>query len=314
MGTPGLASISVDLDSLPHYCRIHGLDESVLDDRARRLVYEVAIPRYLELFERVGVKGTFFAIGEDLSLDSNAQRLREAREAGVEIGNHTWSHDYAVSRRPREEIDREVEDGARAIEGAVGQKPFGFRAPGYTLSSELYRVLEERGYLYDSSTFPAVPYYAAKAAVMGALSMLGRPSRAILDSPRVLLAPTKAYAPDPAQPYARGHGRVLELPMAVAPLTRVPFIGTFAVAVPSAAVRAAYLTLRRAEHFNFELHGVDVLSASDGIPEALVRQQRDLRVPLADKLSRLEAVFRWLREDFEVVTLVDAARRLGARA
>jgi hypothetical protein len=175
-------------------------------------------------------------------------------------------------------------------------------------------VLEARGYVYDSSTFPAVPYYAAKALVMGALATLGRPSRAILDSPRVLFAPTQAYAPDPAAPYARGRGTVLELPMAVAPLTRVPFIGTFAVALPRPVVRAAYLSLGRAPHFNFELHGVDVLGPSDGIPAPLLRQQRDLRVPVKDKLERLEQVFRWLRDDFEVLTLIDAATRLGARS
>ncbi len=32
-----LASISVDLDSLHHYCRIHGLPESLIDDRAAHL-------------------------------------------------------------------------------------------------------------------------------------------------------------------------------------------------------------------------------------------------------------------------------------
>ena len=96
------ASISVDLDSLQHYCRIHGLSESLLDERLRRLVYEVAIPRYLRLFDAVGVKATFFAIGEDLSDQGCARALRESHVAGVEIGNHTFSHDYAVSRRPPE--------------------------------------------------------------------------------------------------------------------------------------------------------------------------------------------------------------------
>ncbi|HYO69594.1 MAG TPA: polysaccharide deacetylase, partial [Archangium sp.] len=40
-----LASISVDLDSEPHSCRIHGLPESLLDARARGLVYTTAVPR-----------------------------------------------------------------------------------------------------------------------------------------------------------------------------------------------------------------------------------------------------------------------------
>ena len=36
----------------------------------------------------------------------------------------------------------------------------------------------QRGYRYDSSTFPAVPYYLAKAAVMGGMRLLGRRSHA----------------------------------------------------------------------------------------------------------------------------------------
>ncbi len=305
-----LASISVDLDSLPHYCRIHGLDEDMLDDRARRLVYERAIPRYLELFERLGIRGTFFAIGEDLSEPSAVASLREAHQAGVEIGNHSYSHDYALSRRALSEIRDEVSRGDEAIENAIGQRPSGFRAPGYTLSAGLYRVLEERGYAYDSSTFPAAPYYLAKAGVMGALRLAGRPSRAILDSPRVLTAPRRAYRPDPNDPYRRGNGEVFELPIAVEPISRLPFIGTFAVALPGTAVRAAYLPLRGEPFLNFELHGVDVLDQTDGIPEALAQRQRDLRIPAARKMARLTRIFGWLRRDFEVLTLADAARRL----
>src|SRR5262249_936908 len=153
------------------------------------------------------------------------------------------------------------------------------RAPGYTLNAALYGALEAQGYRYDSSTFPAPPYYLAKAGVMGALSMLGRPSRAILDSPAVLFAPRDPYWPDPANPYSKGAGKVFELPIATAPATRVPFIGGLAVGFPSGVVRPLYATLRRTGFFNFELHAVDLLGMDDGIPKALVRAQRDLAIP-----------------------------------
>ena len=38
-----------------------------------------------------------------------------------------------------------------------------------------------------------------------------------------------SYRPDPQQPYRRGAGAVLELPMTVTPGVRFPFIGTFAL-------------------------------------------------------------------------------------
>jgi peptidoglycan/xylan/chitin deacetylase (PgdA/CDA1 family) len=305
-----LASISVDLDSLHHYCRIHGLPESVLDSQARGLVYSTAVPRFRELLRALGTPGTFFAIGEDLVAAAQAAAaLREAHAEGIEVGNHSFSHDYALTRRAPEAIREELVRGEEAILAATGTRPVGFRAPGYTLNSALYAATVERGYLYGSSTFPAAPYYAAKAAVMGALAVAGRPSRSILDSPRVLLAPRAPYRPDPAQPYRRGMGAVVELPMAVTPGVRLPFIGTFAVSLPLAAVRAAWRACRGDAFFNFELHAVDVLDAADGIPPELVRQQRDLRVSSARKMERLAEVFRWLRTDCDVVTLSVAARQ-----
>lgn len=306
-----LACISVDLDSLHHYCRIHGLPESVLDDRARGLVYSTAVPRFRELLRAVGAPGTFFAIGEDLADAQAAASLREAHRAGIEVGNHSYSHDYALTRRAPESIREELVRGEEAILAATGERPVGFRAPGYTLNAALYAATAERGYLYGSSTFPAAPYYGAKAAVMGALALVGRPSRSILDSPRVLLAPRTPYRPDPSQPYRRGTGAVLELPMTVTPGVRLPFIGTFAATLPLPAVHAAWHACRGGTLFNFELHAVDVLDANDGIPQQLVRQQRDLRVSSARKMERLATIFRWLKEDADLVTLRVAAERLA---
>jgi len=302
-----LASLSVDLDTLPHYCRIHGLPESLLDEKARALVYAVAVPRLRELWASLGVPGTFFAIGEDVAAPQAARALREASEAGVEVASHSFAHDYALTRRPPEAIREDLRRADEALRAATGTAPVGFRAPGYTLSAALYAATVERGYRYGSSAFPAAPYYAAKAAVMGGLALVGRPSRAVLDTPRVLLAPREPYRPDPESPYRRGSGAVLELPMAVTPGVRFPFIGTFATTLPLAVVRTLYRACRAEAFFNLELHAVDVLGEEDGIPPELVRQQRDLRVPAARKLERLRTVFSWLKEDYDVVTLHDAA-------
>ncbi|MEW5742472.1 MAG: polysaccharide deacetylase family protein [Myxococcota bacterium] len=306
-----LGAISVDLDSLPHYCRIQGVDEQVLDARARSLVGDVAIPRFLELLHRARVPATFFVIGADVAQPGMKEALVTARGAGVELASHSFAHDYAISRRAPEVIARDLEEADQAIEAATGARPVGFRAPGYTLSPVLLSAVAARGYQYDSSTYPATPYYLLKAGVMGALAAVGRPSRAILDSPRVLFAPRTPYRPSLAAPYARGDAPLIELPMSVAPVTRVPFIGTFATMAPWAAVELTFRTLSRDELFNFELHAIDVLDVSDGIPEVLARQQRDVKIPARKKLARLRRLFSWLAEDRRCVTLADAARELA---
>jgi len=308
-----LSSISVDLDSLGHYCRIQGLTESILDERARSIVWSTAIPRFLELFAQVKTPATFFVIASDLSDGALAPTLEAAAAAGVELANHSHSHDYALSRRPREEIEADLRQAHDAIVASTGIAPVGFRAPGYTLSPAMLQAAVRLGYRYDSSAFPAAPYYLAKAGVMAALSAIGRPSRAILDSPSVLRAPRVPYRPSLTAPYERGTAPIVELPMAVTPLARVPFIGTFATTMPWPLVEASFRRLRHGPHVNFELHAIDVLDVSDGIPAALAKQQRDVNVPAKEKVDRLRTLFTWLGDDRERVTLAEAARQLEGR-
>jgi peptidoglycan/xylan/chitin deacetylase (PgdA/CDA1 family) len=309
-----LASVSVDLDSLGHYCRIHGLDPRGLPGSARRLVYREALARFAALFAELGLTATFFAVGEDLEEDPEARAaLARAAREGHEVGNHSGAHDYALTRLPLEAIALDVERGERAVAQATGRRPSGFRAPGYALSAPLLGVLAARGYRYDSSAFPAAPYYVAKAAVMAGLRLLGRPSHAVLDRPRVLLAPHGPYRPDREEPYRRGGMPLIELPIAVEPWTRIPFIGTAVVAIPERAAAILYRRMRRAEHLNLELHGIDLLDAADVGFAPLARAQRDLGIPAARKRERLAAVLRRMREDFEVLTLEGAAERIAGR-
>ncbi|HEX9291154.1 MAG TPA: polysaccharide deacetylase family protein, partial [Anaeromyxobacteraceae bacterium] len=163
-----LASLSIDLDGLEHYHRIHGLPAPPPGDDP---VYGKAVERFGELCARLGIRGTAFAIGKNLDDPRAAAAVRRLADGGHEIGNHSLSHDYALSRRPPAEIAAEVRGGAEAILRVTGRRPAGFRAPGYTLSPPLLAVLATDGYRYDSSAFPALPYYLGKAAVMGILAL-----------------------------------------------------------------------------------------------------------------------------------------------
>jgi len=126
-------SVSVDLDGLGCYAAIHGLPPR-LDERAQRAVPAVAVQRFCELFAAAGVRATFFVIGREAAIAPGA--LKAAAAAGHEIGSHSYAHDYALSRRTREEIAQDLGLAERAIEDACGQRPRGFRAPGYTLSAD----------------------------------------------------------------------------------------------------------------------------------------------------------------------------------
>jgi hypothetical protein len=123
-----LSAISVDLDSLTHYCRIQGLPESLLDERARSLVAEKAIPRFLELFAAVKAPATFFVIGGDVALPGMKRALRASLEAGVELASHTQSHAYEISRWPKANIEADLVRCEEAL-AEVGRRWRGNRNP-----------------------------------------------------------------------------------------------------------------------------------------------------------------------------------------
>ena len=230
-------------------------------------------------------------VGQDLEEDADGRRiLVDLAKSGHEIASHSYSHPYNLVRLGREQIAVELDRAHAAIAAATGQPPVGFRAPGYEISAELIDLLCERGYRYDSSAFPAIPYYLAKAAVMAAIRVTGRASGSILGSPKVLGAPRSPYRPAALAPYRRGDRPIVELPVTVTPALRLHVIGTMLVISPEWLRRRLVASALTTSHFNLELHGIDLADATaDGISPALVARQPDLRVSLARKLAALDA-------------------------
>jgi peptidoglycan-N-acetylglucosamine deacetylase len=277
------------------------------------------VPRYLEIFARHDVRATFFVVAGDLA-GGHAQALaaralvREIASAGHEIGNHSLSHPYDLARLPRARVADEIRRADHILGEVVAARLDGFRAPGYDVSPAMLDEITRLGYTYDSSIFPAPGYYAAKAAVMAGLWLVGRKSGAVLTNPRALIAPADPYRPHGAAPWRRGQASVVELPIAVTPLLRVPAIGTNLLLAP-AALRGRWLEAMRARpFFNLELHGIDLIDAgADGIPSALVARQPDLRASLETKRRALEATIDRLKLDHRLVPLREVASEVQRR-
>jgi hypothetical protein len=309
-------SISIDLDGIGCYYRIHGLGTPPAE--LEHVILERALPRAAALFAARGVRVTWFVIGRDADADAalpdraartaNAQRLATLAKAGDELGNHSYSHPYELARLGAPEVDAEITGGDRVVRAITGAQPRGFRAPGYDVSPAMLDVLARLGYRYDSSIFPAPGYYAAKVAVMAALAAFGRPSGAVLTNPRALTAPADPYRPAMAAPWRRGQAPLVELPVAVTPWTRLPAIGTSLLVAPRWLRARVVAAMARREFWNLELHGIDFADAEqDGIPGELVERQPDLRIGVADKLARLDHLLDDITREWEVVTLARAA-------
>lgn len=302
-----LAAISVDLDEIDCYAAIHGIDAAELPS----LVYSVALDRFASWFNDLGVVGTLFTIGRDLESANNARRIRQLHATGHEIGNHSYDHAYDLTRKSSQDLREDIGAGAAIIERVTGVAPVGFRAPGYTINDHVFEVLAALGVRYDSSVFPCPAYYAAKSVAIGAIRLRGRRSHSVLDDPRVLLAPADPYRV--GRPYyTRGTG-LMELPIGVTPGLRLPYIGTSVIAPGESGARWLSAQMSSRPFVNLELHGIDLLDASDGLG-ALAQHQPDLRITVDNKRRALAVAVMTLRQQgFRFVTLAEAADAFSSR-
>jgi hypothetical protein len=281
-----LCAVSVDLDDIPHYHAIHGLAAPAAGS-ASSAVYDIALERLAAFAASRSMPLTLFAIGADLERPASAAALRDLTERGHAVENHSLSHRYDLVRLGAESVASEIDGGSRAIAAATGRVPVGFRAPGYTVTDEVFDVLEARGIAFDSSVFPCPVYFGAKALVLAALWARARKSASVLDSARVLTAPTRPYRP--GRPwYRRGHRGFVELPIQVTPGLRLPFIGTTLSLAGPLGARLLASACAGEPFVNLELHGIDFLDAKDGLSD-LSRHQPELRIPLARRIDALGA-------------------------
>jgi len=160
-----IAGISLDLDNQWSYMKIHG-DEGW--DKYPSY-FDIFIPHILNVLDDLNLKITFFIVGKDTENEDNRKYLRMITERGHEVGNHSYHHESWLQSYSFEKIENEIIIAEKAILEATGQKPLGFRGPGFSWSKDLLKVLENQGYKYDASTLPtylgplARAYYFAKS-------------------------------------------------------------------------------------------------------------------------------------------------------
>ena len=303
-----LLSLSLDADNQWSYMKTHGDPgwesfPSYLDRLA-----EVA----LERLERHKLRITFFLVGQDAAIESNGPALRSLADAGHEIGNHSFHHEPWMHTYSEAQVVEEIRSAEEAILRATGQKPHGFRGPGFCLSRTILRVLSERDYLYDASTFPtflgplARGYYFLHSR---GLSEEEREKRKLLfGSLRDGLRPLDPYVWNLAQGKS-----LLEIPVTTMPVFRAPFhlsyliwLSGFSRLLARAYLRSA-ITLCRLSRTqpSFLLHPLDLLGKDHvrGL-EFFPGMQRTT----AEKLAIFDEVIGVLQRSFRVVSMEEHAR------
>jgi polysaccharide deacetylase family protein (PEP-CTERM system associated) len=110
--------------------------------------------RTIDLFDRYGVKGTFFFVG--WVAEKFPQLVRDVHARGHELACHSYWHRTVYSLSP-DEFRRDTRAAVKAIEDAAGAKVLGYRAPSWSITKQslwAMDILAEEGFTYDSSIYP----------------------------------------------------------------------------------------------------------------------------------------------------------------
>jgi polysaccharide deacetylase family protein (PEP-CTERM system associated) len=111
--------------------------------------------RLLLLLEEHHTRATFFVLG--WVAERHPGLVKAIAACGHEIASHGYSHELITAQTPTLFRD-DVRKAKRLLEDLTGVPVQGYRAPGFTITSETawaLPILVEEGYTYDSSIIPA---------------------------------------------------------------------------------------------------------------------------------------------------------------
>jgi len=152
-GRTGIA-LTVDVEEWYHSCWVR---EYVRPALRPPLVEELdrLLPEQLELFDRLGLRATFFVLGE--VAERLPERIREIAAAGHEVACHGFLH-LRADDRSVEGFRADLRRARATLEQIVGTAVTGYRAPEWSLrhaANPRLRVVAELGFQYDSSLAPS---------------------------------------------------------------------------------------------------------------------------------------------------------------
>lgn len=114
-----------------------------------------ATENLLSVLHNHRVQATFFVLG--YLADQHPALIRRIHVAGHEIAVHGYYHRF-VSRLTPDEFAQEIARTSATLTRITGERPLGHRAPYFSFTPDTtwaFTILQEHGFHYDSSIFPA---------------------------------------------------------------------------------------------------------------------------------------------------------------
>lgn len=126
------------------------------------------LDKILNIFKKHGVAATLFVTGECLEKYSG---LVKEWSKDFEIACHSFTHRF-WNTLSFEERKKELDDFIFLYQNIFGAKPISFRAPSHIIDQEGIKLLEAKGFLYDSSVVPHYPFFRKYRGFKGRAPLL----------------------------------------------------------------------------------------------------------------------------------------------
>jgi peptidoglycan/xylan/chitin deacetylase (PgdA/CDA1 family) len=139
----------------------------------------VGTPRLLELYKKYGIKTTWFTPGH--TIDTFTDICKQVQADGHEFAHHGYYHENPT-KIERETERRLMELALDTFDRQLGIRPVGYRSPYWDYSESTLDLVEEFGFIYDSSLMARdlVPYRPRRWMVRWEqASVQGRASRVL---------------------------------------------------------------------------------------------------------------------------------------
>ncbi len=244
-----------------------------LRDETGVKVWKEGLPMLLDLYDKYGVKATFFYIANFAKQHPEIIKIVQAK--GHEIACHglTHHHDKAFDVMPYKEQLEHLFTAKKILEDIAGEEVVSFRAPALRVNFDTPKALIEAGFRYDSSVAPQRMDMFMSLGSKNKMQWFG--------------APRTPYRANSGNLARKGDSPIIEVPVSS---FVVPYIGTFMRISPfinNLTRRLLYLeTQNTYKPVNFLIHPNEVITEENLHTETQRRASSYIGYLLSDVLRR----------------------------
>jgi hypothetical protein len=94
------------------------------------------------------VQGTFFVLG--WIAERLPHLVKEIHSRGHEVASHGYRHNLCTDCSS-EDLKTDLVESKKRLEDTIGAPVHGYRAPSFSINDDILKIIEQSGYLYDSS-------------------------------------------------------------------------------------------------------------------------------------------------------------------